>query len=334
MLKYGYSTRHTMGVIAASGTITQLIPPSLVLVVLADQLGRSVGDMYAGAIGPSIIQVALFCGWVLIVSIIWPKDVPALPIEARTLHGWALWYKCLRGIIPSLGLIFLVLGTIFMGLATPTEAGAMGAVGAIALAAFQRTLTWKLLYQGMASTMRITAMVTYILIGARTFSLVFQGVGGKVWIEDMLTSLPGGAVGFLIFVNAFIFVIAFFLDFFEIAFIIIPLLAPAATKLNIDLVWFGVLICANIQTSFMHPPFGFALFYLRGIAPRTVKTSDIYMGAIPWIATMVILVAIVIFWPGSVTYWIESSTSGGPVQLDLPMPDAPPPLDLSEPPKR
>jgi tripartite ATP-independent transporter DctM subunit len=334
MLKYGYSTRHTMGVIAASGTITQLIPPSLVLVVLADQLGRSVGDMYAGAIGPSIIQVALFCLWVLVVSFIWPKDVPALPIEARTLHGWALWGKCLRGIIPSLGLIFLVLGTIFMGLATPTEAGAMGAVGAIALAAFQRTLTSKLLYQGMATTMRITAMVVYILIGARTFSLVFQGVGGKVWIEDLLTSLPGGAVGFLIFVNAFIFVIAFFLDFFEIAFIIIPLLAPAATKLNIDLVWFGVLICANIQTSFMHPPFGFALFYLRGIAPRTVKTSDIYMGAIPWIGTMVILVAIVIFWPGSVTYWIEPSVSNAPVNLDLPLPDAPPPLDLSEPPKR
>jgi tripartite ATP-independent transporter DctM subunit len=334
MLKYGYSTRHTMGVIAASGTITQLIPPSLVLVVLADQLGRSVGDMYAGAIGPSIIQVALFCGWVLIVSIIWPKDVPPLPVEARTLHGWALWRKCLRGIIPSLGLIFLVLGTIFMGLATPTEAGAMGAVGAIALAAFNRTLSWNLLYQGMASTMRITAMVVYILIGARTFSLVFQGVGGKVWIEDLLTSLPGGAVGFLIFVNAFIFVIAFFLDFFEIAFIIIPLLAPAASKLNIDLVWFGVLICANIQTSFMHPPFGFALFYLRGIAPRTVKTSDIYMGAIPWIVTMVILVAIVIFWPGSVTYWIESGSSQAPVNLDLPMPELPPPLDLSEPPKR
>jgi TRAP-type mannitol/chloroaromatic compound transport system permease large subunit len=186
----------------------------------------------------------------------------------------------------------------------------------------------------MASTMRITAMVTYILIGARTFSLVFQGVGGKVWIEDMLTSLPGGAVGFLIFVNAFIFVIAFFLDFFEIAFIIIPLLAPAAAKLNIDLVWFGVLICANIQTSFMHPPFGFALFYLRGIAPRSVKTSDIYMGAIPWIATMVILVAIVIFWPESVTYWIEPSNTEAPAKLELPMPDAPPPLDLSEPPKQ
>ena len=201
MLKYGYSTRHTMGVIAASGTITQLIPPSLVLVVLADQLGRSVGDMYAGAIGPSIIQILLFCGWVLIVSLIWPKDVPALPKEARTLHGWALWKRCMRGMIPSLGLIFLVLGTIFMGLATPTEAGAMGVVGAIALAWFYGSLTWPLLYQGMASTMRITAMVVYILIGARVFSLVFQGVGGKVWIEDLLTSLPGGQIGFLIFVN-------------------------------------------------------------------------------------------------------------------------------------
>ena len=192
--------------------------------------------------------------------------------------------------IPSLGLIFLVLGTIFMGLATPTEAGAMGVVGAIALAAFNGTLTWPLLYQGMATTMRITAMVVYILIGARVFSLVFQGVGGKVWIEHLLTSLPGGQVGFLVFVNVFIFVLAFFLDFFEIAFIIIPLLAPVADKLGIDLVWFGVLICANMQTSFMHPPFGFALFYLRGIAPPSIKTSDIYWGAIPWVVLQVILV--------------------------------------------
>ena len=231
--------------------------------------------------------------------------MPALPLEARTLNGWALWKKCLRGMIPSLGLIFLVLGTIFMGLATPTEAGAMGVVGAIALAASYGTLTWKLLYQGMASTMRLTAMVVYILIGARVFSLVFQGVGGKDWIEHLLTSLPGGQVGFLIFVNAFIFVVAFFLDFFEIAFIIIPLLAPVADKLGIDLVWFGVLICANIQTSFMHPPFGFALFYLRGIAPPSIKTSDIYWGAIPWVFLQVILVVIVIFWPGSVTYWLD-----------------------------
>jgi tripartite ATP-independent transporter DctM subunit len=334
MLKYGYSTRHTMGVIAASGTITQLIPPSLVLVVLADQLGRSVGDMYAGAIGPSIIQVALFCIWVFVVSVLWPKDVPALPPEARTLQGWALWKKCLRGIIPSLGLIFLVLGTIFMGLATPTEAGAMGAVGALVLARLYGTLTWPLLYQGMASTMRITAMVVYILIGARTFSLVFQGVGGKVWIETLLTSLPGGQLGFLVFANAFIFVIAFFLDFFEIAFIIIPLLAPAADKLGIDLIWFGVLICANIQTSFMHPPFGFALFYLRGIAPAWVKTSDIYWGAIPWVLTQVVLVVIVIFWPASVTYWIDrGSIEPGKVKIELQQPDLPPPLDLGEPAK-
>jgi TRAP-type mannitol/chloroaromatic compound transport system permease large subunit len=363
-----------MGVIAASGTITQLIPPSLVLVVLADQLGRSVGDMYAGAIGPSIIQIALFCIWVAIVSIVWPKEVPALPPEARTLRGWALAAKCLRGIIPSLGLIFLVLGTIFVGLATPTEAGAMGAVGSLALALFNRSLKWperiqaalaesrtvsaggavsyastpnwrraldvinadlgelgQLIYQGMATTMRITAMVVFILIGARVFSLVFQGVGGKVWIEDMLTSLPGGQIGFLVVVNAFIFVIAFFLDFFEIAFIIVPLLAPVAAKLGIDLIWFGVLICANIQTSFMHPPFGFALFYLRGITPPSVKTSDIYWGAIPWVVLQVILVLIVILWPQSVTYWLDKGPAVDPSKIQIEMPDLAPLPDIGLP---
>ena len=333
MLRYGYSTRHTMGVIAASGTITQLIPPSLVLIVLADVLGRSVGDMYAGAIGPSLIQIGLFCAWVGIVSVIWPKSVPALPLEARTLRGWALWQKCLRGMIPSLGLIFLVLGTIFLGLATPSEAGAMGVVGAIALAAFYGTLSWKLLYQGMSTTMRLTAMVVFILIGARVFSLVFQGVGGKEWIEHLLTALPGGQIGFLIFVNIFIFVVAFFLDFFEIAFIIIPLLAPVAMKLGIDLVWFGVLICANIQTSFMHPPFGFALFYLRGIAPPSIKTSDIYWGAVPWLCLQLVLVGILIFWPESVTYWLDKGTGVDPskIDIDVPMPQLPQPIDLSAP---
>ena len=333
MLRYGYSTRHTMGVIAASGTITQLIPPSLVLIVLADVLGRSVGDMYAGAIGPSLIQIGLFCAWVGIVSIVWPRSVPALPLEARTLRGWALWQKCLRGMIPSLGLIFLVLGTIFLGLATPSEAGAMGVVGAIALAAFYGTLSWKLLYQGMSTTMRLTAMVVFILIGARVFSLVFQGVGGKEWIEHLLTALPGGQIGFLIFVNIFIFVVAFFLDFFEIAFIIIPLLAPVAMKLGIDLVWFGVLICANIQTSFMHPPFGFALFYLRGIAPPSIKTSDIYWGAVPWLCLQLVLVGILIFWPESVTYWLDKGTGVDPskIDIDVPMPQLPQPIDLSAP---
>lgn len=328
MLKHGYSTRHTMGVIAASGTITQLIPPSLVLIVLADQLGRSVGDMYAGAIGPSIIQIILFCLWVAFLSVFFPDQVPALPKEARTLQGWALFRKALRGIIPSLGLIFLVLGTIFLGLATPTEAGAMGAIGAILLAMFYGTLTWPLLYQGMATTMRITAMVTYILIGARVFSLVFQGVGGKIWIEDFLITLPGGQIGFLIFANVFIFFVAFFLDFFEIAFIIIPLLAPAASKLGIDLIWFGVLICANIQTSFMHPPFGFALFYLRGIAPKSIRTADIYWGAIPWVFLQIVLVVIVILWPRSVTYWIDKTPKAGTgkINIDIPLPDLPPDL--------
>ncbi len=331
MLKYGYSTRHTMGVIAASGTITQLIPPSLVLIVLADQLGRSVGDMYAGAIGPSLIQIGLFCLWVFIVSIFWPKALPALPPQARTLRGWTLLAKCLRGIVPSLGLIFLVLGTIFLGLATPTEAGAMGAVGALALAASNRRLDYPLLYQAMAITMRITAMVVFILIGARTFSLVFQGVGGKEWIEAWLTSLPGGQVGFLIFVNLFIFLIAFFLDFFEIAFIIVPLLAPVAAKLGIDLVWFGVLICANMQTSFMHPPFGYALFYLRGIAPPSIKSSDIYWGAVPWLCLQLVLVLILIFWPESVTHWISPGPVVDPSRIfDLPPPEPPPVFDFNE----
>jgi tripartite ATP-independent transporter DctM subunit len=321
MMKYGYSIRHTTGVIAASGTITQLIPPSLVLVVLADQLGKSVGDMYLGAIGPSIIQVALFCAWVFILGIFRPEDVPPLPPQARTLKGWALAWKCTKGMVPSLVLIFLVLGTIFMGLATPTEAGAMGVVGGLVIAAMNRRLTWPLLWQGMDTTMRITAFVVFILFGARTFSLVFQGIGGKVWIEGLLTSLPGGQVGFLVFVNAFVFVLAFFLDFFEIAFIVIPMLAPAAQKLGIDLIWFGVLLGANIQTSFMHPPFGFALFYLRGIAPRElVASSDIYWGAIPWVVLQLMLCVIVIYWPQSVTYWIDSGPKVDATQIEIELP--------------
>ena len=330
MQRYGYSVRHATGVIAASGTITQLIPPSLVLIVLANQLGRSVGDMYLGATGASILQVALFAGWVLILSIVRPKDVPALPPEARTLRGWPLARKLVKGMVPSLALIFIVLGTIFLGLVTPTEAGAMGVVGALILAAINRRLSWTLLYEGMVSTMKLTSMVVFILLGSRVFSLVFQGVGGSHWIESMLTSLPGGQVGFLVFVNLFIFVMAFFLDFFEIAFIIIPLLTPAAQALNIDLVWFGVMICANMQTSFMHPPFGFALFYLRGIIPREqVKSSDIYWGAIPWVVLQLILVAVLIFWPGLVTDFIGASGPGDltNVQIVVPPPDNGPSTD-------
>ncbi len=314
MMRYGYDMRLATGVIAASGTITQLIPPSLVLVVLADVLGKSVGDMYAGAIGPSIVQVLLFCAYVLVLSIVRPASMPALPRDARTMSGWQLVAKCLWGMIPSVVLIFLVLGTILMGLATPTEGGAMGAVGALVLAAMHRRLTWPLVWQGMESTMRISAMVIFILVGSSVFTLVFRGVDGDTWIEHMLLNLPGGAVGFLIFVNAFVFVLAFFLDFFEIAFIIIPLLAPVAAKLGIDLIWFGVLLGANMQTSFMHPPFGFALFYLRGIAPKEVKSSDIYWGAIPWVVLQLILVAAIIAWPGMVTGFLDKEPPANPDQ--------------------
>ncbi len=305
MIRYGYNVRHATGVIAASGTITQLIPPSLVLVVLADQMGVDVGEMYKGALGPSIVQVLLFMAWVLLLSFLRPQYMPPLPPEARTLRGWALAKRCIRGMVPSLALIFIVLGTIFTGLATATEAGAMGVLGAFVLAWLNGRLDHKLVYYGMQSTMRITAMVVLILIGARVFSLVFQGVGGKEWIEGMLLALPGGQIGFLIAVNAFVFVIAFFLDFFEIAFIIVPLLAPVAEALGINLVWFGVLLGANMQTSFMHPPFGFALFYLRGIAPPSIKSSDIYWGAIPWVVLQLMLVIILIAFPEVVTTFLD-----------------------------
>jgi tripartite ATP-independent transporter DctM subunit len=335
MMRYGYNMRYATGVLAASGTITQLVPPSLVLIVMADQLGRSVGDMYKGAWGPSILQVLIFALYTFVLSRLRPSHVPGVPPEARTLNGLALWAKCLRGIVPSAVLIFAVLGT--MGglpwmdhaVATPTEAGAMGAVGAFILAAIHGRLSWSLVREAMSGTMRLTAMVVFILIGSRVFSLVFQGVDGAVWIEHMLRDLPGGQIGFLIVVNVFVFFLAFFLDFFEIAFIILPMLGPVAQKMGIDMVWFGVLLCVNMQTSFMHPPFGFALFYLRGISdtlykngtlPRKVESRDIYLGAIPWVAMQLLLVAIVIFVPQTVTVFLDKEVKidTDKVQLEMP----------------
>ncbi len=322
MIRYGYNMRYATGVLAASGTITQLVPPSLVLVVLADQLGRSVGDMYKGAWGPSILQILIFALYTFALSIIKPHHVPGVPKEARTLQGWALWAKCLRGIIPSAVLIFAVLGSmgglpgLNTAIATPTEAGAMGCVGALVLAAMHKRLTRPLIWDAMVGTMRLTAMVVFILIGSRVFSMVFQGVDGAKWVEHLLSHLPGGQVGFLIAVNVFVFFLAFFLDFFEIAFIIIPMLGPVAEKMGIDLIWFGVLLCVNMQTSFMHPPFGFALFYLRGIADtlfkekridKPVKSSDIYLGSIPWVIMQLVLVAIVIFVPETVTSFLDKA---------------------------
>jgi len=336
MIRYGYNMKYATGVLAASGTITQLVPPSLVLVVMADQLGQSVGDMYKGAWGPSILQILFFAIYTFILGRIYPHHVPGVPREARTLQGWALWKKCLRGIIPSAILIFTVLGSmgglpgINVAIATPTEAGAMGAVGAFILAGIHGRLNWPLIKDAMGGTMRITAMVVFILIGSRVFSLVFQGVDGGKWIEHLLSDLPGGQVGFLIVVNIFIFFLAFFLDFFEIAFIILPMLGPVAAKMGIDQIWFGVLLCVNMQTSFMHPPFGFALFYLRGISdtlfksgdiPKRVESRDIYLGAIPWVILQLLLVVVVIFVPETVTTFLDKEVKVDldKVQIEMPV---------------
>ena len=394
MMRYGYHMRYTTGVLAASGTITQLVPPSLVLVVLADQLrtptaSANVGSMYLGAWGPSLVQIALFVLYTFALSRFRPDWLPAVPREARTLQGWALYRRCLRGIVPSAILIFMVLGTMMLGVATPTESGAMGALGAVVLAVVRHerfsgadrrvlaagmvalaiasaigllfhdagagidaaarpwlraalvvvyaAIAWliyratrigelrDLIVLGYQSTMRLTAMVVFILIGSTCFSVVFMGVDGAVWVEHLFSGLPGGWVGFLVVVNLFIFSLAFFLDFFEIAFIVVPMLAPIAQKIltpvlleqmgspeaaaSAALVWFGVMLCVNMQTSFMHPPFGFALFYLRGVAPKEVRSSDIYWGALPWVALQLVMVGLVVSFPQMVTAFLEKGVA-------------------------
>jgi TRAP-type mannitol/chloroaromatic compound transport system permease large subunit len=391
MLRYGYDRRVASGVIAASGTLAQIIPPSLVLIVLADQLGRSVGDMYEGALVPGLVLTGLYALFILIMSIVRPKWVPALPLEARTLgsgvtslvvaliatcaiaYGSYQWLEPRYGgnagiwamvvativiylaaildrslklklmsrltqqviivLIPPLALIFLVLGTIFLGIATPTEGGAMGAVGALVMSALKRRLTLESVEQALASTTRLSAFVLFILVGSRVFSLTFYGVNGHVWVEHLLTSVPGGEVGFLIVVNIIIFFLAFFLDFFELAFIIVPLLAPAAQKLGIDLIWFGVLLGVNMQTSFMHPPFGFSLFYLRSVAPKIpyldkvtkkrmepITTGQIYWGAIPFVLIQVVMMALVIAFPQMVTRYKTEVPTVNPDTIKIQLP--------------
>jgi TRAP-type mannitol/chloroaromatic compound transport system permease large subunit len=378
MLRYGYDRRIASGTIAASGTLAQIIPPSLVLIILADQLGRSVGDLYKGAFVPGFVLTALYIGFILIVTLMRPSWAPALPAEARSIRepdgssglrslgivfvlsvavavvfaktrpadmptdelivvsmcvgvGIAFVLAVINKVaklgllskmaervtfvlIPPLGLIFLVLGTIFLGIATPTEGGAMGAVGALAMAVARGRLSMSLMKQAMDSTMKLSCFVVFILLGSTVFSLAFQGVDGPKWVEHLLTSLPGGQIGFLIVVNVLVFFLAFFLDFFELSFIVIPLLGPVAEKLGIDLVWFGVLLAVNMQTSFMHPPFGFALFYLRSVAPSQdykdrltgkqtpgVTTGQIYWGAVPFVIIQVIMVGLIIAFPGLVS---------------------------------
>ncbi|NGN44002.1 TRAP transporter large permease subunit [Mesorhizobium sp. CGMCC 1.15528] len=389
MLRYGYDRRVASGVIAASGTLAQIIPPSLVLIVLADQLGRSVGDMYKGALIPGLVLTGLYVLYILLMSIFRPKSMPALPLEARTLgHGvtslavalvaaaavayvshvlltptlgvdadiWGavvgiiliyifaiidramnlnimsrLAQQVIIVLIPPLALIFLVLGTIFLGIATPTEGGAMGAVGALIMAAAKSRLSMEVIKQALAATTRLSSFVLFILIGARVFSLTFYGVNGHLWVEHLLTSLPGGELGFLIVVNVLVFFLAFFLDFFELAFIIVPLLAPAADKLGIDLIWFGVLLGVNMQTSFMHPPFGFALFYLRSVAAKVpyldkvtgkrmqpVTTGQIYWGAVPFVCIQVVMVGLVIAFPQMVMHYKGPVVDPNSIQIKMP----------------
>ena len=305
MMRYGYDKRLASGVIAASGTLAQIIPPSLVLIVLADQLSRPVGEMYSGALIPGLVLTACYALFVLAVAVIRPAAAPALPPEARTLRGSALLLRVATTLLPPLALIFLVLGTILLGIATPTEGGAMGASGALAMAMLRRRLSWPLLRQAMDTTARLSTFVLFILVGSTVFGLVFRAVSGDLWVEHLLTSLPGGELGFLIAVNVLVFLLAFFLDFFELSFIVVPLLAPVAEKLGIDLTWFGVLLAINMQTSFMHPPFGFALFYLRSVAPPSIRSTDIYWGAVPFVLIQIAMVALVIAFPQLVTAGLD-----------------------------
>ena len=389
MLRYGYDRRVASGVIAASGTLAQIIPPSLVLIVLADQLGRSVGDMYAAALYPGLILTGFYVFYIFLVSVFRPSYVPALPPEARTLgsgftsllvaiaacmaigYGAHVWLYPTQGanadilgasvgivviyiyamldktlklntmsrltqqviivLIPPLALIFLVLGTIFLGIATPTEGGAMGAVGAMLLAAMKNRLNYGVISQALASTTRLSAFVMFILIGARVFSLSFYGVNGHIWVEELLVGVPGGATGFLIFVSVLIFLLAFFLDFFELAFIVVPLLIAPAEALGIDLIWLGIILGVNMQTSFMHPPFGFALFYLRSVAPKSaytdkvtgkrtdgVSTAQIYYGAIPFVIIQVIMVGVVIGFPQLVMHYKGPPIDPSKIQITVP----------------
>ena len=401
MLRYGYDRRFATGAIAASGTLAQIIPPSLVLIVMADQLGKSVGDMYAGAFLPGLVLTGLYALYAVGVTLVKPSWAPALPPEARTFRepnggsgipsliavvgvatavaaAYALYRygapdapvdemlvvstsvgvgvafaaavlnhlfklgllsriaeRVTFVLIPPLALIFLVLGTIFLGVATPTEGGAMGASGALVMALVRRRLSFPLLRQAMDTTAKLTSFVVFILVGARVFSLTFYGVDGHIWVEHLLSGLPGGQLGFLIAVNLLVFVLAFFLDFFELAFIIIPLLGPVAEKLGIDLIWFGILLSINMQTSFMHPPFGYALFYLRSVASTKdyvdkvtgkpiarVTTGQIYWGAAPFVGLQVIMVALVIAFPNLVSGGIVKKAPVNIDQINITVPDA------------
>jgi len=302
MLRYGYSKELSAGVICASGTLGQIIPPSVVLVVLGDQLGVSVGDLYLGAFFPGLMLSGFYIIYVVAISILKPEIAPALPKEVRNIPLKTLIKRVIFVMFPPLFLILLVLGSIFAGIATPTEAGALGAVGAMILASLNKRLTIENLKDTMNDTAKLTVMVVFLLIGSTVFSLVFRGVYGDVWIDNLLLNIPGGKWGLIFIVNLVIFILGFFIDFFEIVFIVIPMIAPTAAKLGIDMVWFGVMIGMNLQTSFLTPPFGFSIFYLKGVSPPELKTTHVYRGVIPFIIIQLIALTVMIVYPEIVKY--------------------------------
>ncbi|MGA1132408.1 MAG: TRAP transporter large permease [Prochlorotrichaceae cyanobacterium] len=306
MLRYGYDTRLATGVIIASGTLAQLIPPSLVLLVLSDQLGVSVGDLFVGALIPGLMLSGVYAVYVIVLGALRPELAPAMP--PSPLPPLELWKRSLQAILPPLVLIFAVLGSIFFGLATPTEAGCVGAVGACILARLNRRLSWSLIQEAAHATAVVSVVVLMILFCSVFFTIVFDALGGKTFITQLLVGLPGGKVAFLIVSNLVIFVLGAFLEFIEICFIALPLLVPAAQALGIDLVWFGVIMAINLQTAFISPPVGFSLFYLQSVVPPEVRTSDIHRSAFPFMALQALVLILVMIFPSTVL-WLVNRTA-------------------------
>ncbi|MET4160330.1 tripartite ATP-independent transporter DctM subunit [Marinobacterium sp. MBR-111] len=298
MLKYNYDKKLACGTICASGTLGQIIPPSIILIILGDVMGIPVGDLFQAAIMPGFILIGAYVLYILVYTYLKPSAAPALPMDLDDGTRREQVFKALKAIIPPLALILVVLGSIFAGIATPTESSALGGVGALLLALIYRQFSWKMVYNSAIETVKVTAMVFAILLGATAFSMAFSYTGGEEIVEHYLSNLPGGAMGFLLLSMLAILILGFFIDFVEISFIIVPILLPAAEILGIAPVWFAILIAMNLQTSFLTPPFGFSLFYLKGVAPPNVRTLDIYKGVVPFIIMQVAIVISILLFPG------------------------------------
>lgn len=297
MLKYGYRRSLACGAICGAGTLGQIIPPSIILIILGDVLGLPVGDLFQAALIPGLALVGLYVVFVLGFSYLQPDAAPSVPFEDEQASRARHYLEALKAIIPPLALIIVVLGSIFAGIATPTESSALGGVGAILLSVLYGKFSWRMLYDAALETVKITAMVFAILLGATAFSMAFTYTGGDIIVEEFLLQLPGEKWGFLIFSMVIILLLGFFIDFVEISFIVVPILAPIAETLGISMLWFAILIAMNLQTSFLTPPFGFSLFYLKGVAPPEVRTVDIYRGVAPFILMQISIVASLLVFP-------------------------------------